>query len=81
MSLFPLSPASVAVPVFNSACPWASSAEDLTALYECPYTSAVTTRTATLKGFADDQTKHQVSLGSVGVLRPGCAVDSEVRKC
>ncbi|GAA5893426.1 hypothetical protein JCM8208_000792 [Rhodotorula glutinis] len=60
MPLFPRSPSRGAVPLHNSACPWASSAEDLRALWECPYTSAVTTRTTTLHGFEDDSTKHQV---------------------
>lgn len=61
MPLFPSHPAADAVPVFNSACPWASSGEDLKALYNSPFTSAVTTRTSTLHGFPDDATKHQVA--------------------
>ncbi|GAA5920623.1 hypothetical protein JCM1841_001482, partial [Sporobolomyces salmonicolor] len=60
MPLFPASPAKGQVPVFNSACPWASSAEDLKALWDSAATAAVTTRTCTLRGFADDPTKHQV---------------------
>ncbi|GAA5975477.1 hypothetical protein JCM11641_004279 [Rhodosporidiobolus odoratus] len=61
MPLFPPSPAPGQVPIFNSACPWASSAEDLKALWDCPYTKAVTTRTCTLNGFPDDASKHQVT--------------------
>lgn len=66
MGLFPPSPARGSVPVFNSACPWASSAEDLAALYVCPHTAAVTTRTTTLKGFAEDPSVHQVRPHGVG---------------
>ncbi|GAA5917054.1 hypothetical protein JCM6882_001912 [Rhodosporidiobolus microsporus] len=61
MPLFPAAPAAGSVPVFNSACPWASSREDLQALWDCEWTSAVTTRTCTLNGFPDDQSKHQVA--------------------
>ncbi|GAA5857790.1 hypothetical protein JCM1840_000911 [Sporobolomyces johnsonii] len=60
MPLFPAFPAKGHVPILNSACPWASSAEDLKALWDSPATAAVTTRTCTLRGFADDPTKHQV---------------------
>lgn len=61
MSFFPLSPLKGEVPLSNSACPWASSAEDLKALYLHRSTSFLTTRTATLHGFADDASKHQVT--------------------
>lgn len=60
MPFFLLSPAKGSLPVFNSACPWASSEADLKALYLSPWTSAVTTRTCTLNGFEDDASKHQV---------------------
>lgn len=53
-------PISPSVPVLNSACPWASSYEDLVSLYESPWTSAVTTRTATLTGFQEDAAIHKV---------------------
>ncbi|KAI9830333.1 MAG: hypothetical protein M1819_005714 [Sarea resinae] len=46
-------------PVLNSACPWATTLEDLRALYDCPYTGAVTTRTTTLNGFPHDPNVHQ----------------------
>ncbi|BGP32373.1 dihydroorotate dehydrogenase [Rhodotorula toruloides] len=61
MSLFPTSPAQGRVPLLNSACPWASSEEDLRRLWNSPYTSAVTTRTATLEGFPDEPSLHQVT--------------------
>ncbi|GAA6028244.1 hypothetical protein JCM8097_006937 [Rhodosporidiobolus ruineniae] len=59
--LFPPSPSAARVPLLNSACPWASSAEDLQALWDCESTQAVTTRTCTLNGFEDDASKHQVA--------------------
>lgn len=46
-------------PLLNSATPWATSAADLAALYACPHTGAVTTRTALLAGFAEDPDVHQ----------------------
>lgn len=52
----------IAPPLLNTACPWASNLDDLRALYKCPNTGAVTTRTATLNGFPDDPKLHQVSL-------------------
>ena len=45
--------------LINSANPWCSSQEDLQALYDCPYTGAVTTRTSLLEGFKHDPTVHQ----------------------
>ncbi|OCH92709.1 FMN-linked oxidoreductase [Obba rivulosa] len=42
-------------PVMNSSCLWASDLSDLRALYDSPYTGAVTTRTATLQGFNEDE--------------------------
>ncbi|KAI0179194.1 hypothetical protein GGR52DRAFT_296209 [Hypoxylon sp. FL1284] len=46
-------------PLLNSANPWATTLEDLRALYECPSTGAVTTRTALLRGFPHDPAVHQ----------------------
>jgi hypothetical protein len=48
-------------PLLNSACAWASDLNQLTELYDCPFTGAVTTRTATKGGFKEDVT-HMVSL-------------------
>lgn len=59
-ALFPHAPARGEVPVLNSACPWASSEEDLARLWADPFTSAITTRTATLHGFPDRADLHQV---------------------
>lgn len=46
-------------PLLNSACPWATSLEDLQALYLCESTGAVTTRTSMLHGFPHDDNLHQ----------------------
>ncbi|KAG2129777.1 hypothetical protein DEU56DRAFT_491302 [Suillus clintonianus] len=44
----------------NCSCAWASDYQQLNELYHCPYTGAVTTRTATLDGFEEDET-HTVA--------------------
>ena len=46
-------------PLINSACPWATTLEDLTALYYCPHTGAVTTRTSLLRPFPHSSHIHQ----------------------
>lgn len=46
-------------PLINSSNPWASSYDDLLALYLCPHTGAVTTRTSLLAGFPDNAAIHQ----------------------
>ena len=46
-------------PLLNSANPWATSKEDLQALYDCPFTGALTTRTSTTDGFEHDDNIHQ----------------------
>lgn len=48
-------------PLLNSSCAWSSSLDQLRELYKSPYTGAVTTRTATLHGFAEDST-HTVCI-------------------
>lgn len=47
------------LPLLNSANAWATIQEDLQALYNCPYTGAVTIRTCTLDGFQHDDSIHQ----------------------
>ncbi|CAN8105839.1 unnamed protein product [Discula destructiva] len=49
-------------PLLNSANPWATTLDDLAALYACPHTGAVTTRTSLLAGFPHDPSKHQFTL-------------------
>ncbi|KAF9260467.1 FMN-linked oxidoreductase [Marasmius fiardii PR-910] len=51
--------------VVNSSCAWASDYSQLHALYECAHTGAVTTRTATLDGFKEDES-HAVAFSSSG---------------
>ncbi|KAI9845305.1 MAG: dihydroorotate dehydrogenase [Sclerophora amabilis] len=46
-------------PLLNSANPWATTEDDLRALYASPHTGAVTTRTCILNGFAHDDQIHQ----------------------
>jgi dihydroorotate dehydrogenase (fumarate) len=46
-------------PLLNSANPWATTLEDLQALYACESIGAVTTRTALIKGFEHDDAKHK----------------------
>ena len=46
-------------PLLNSANPWATSKEDLQALYDCPYTGALTTRTSITGGFGHNDWIHQ----------------------
>lgn len=54
MPLPPIDP-----PLLNSSNPWATSLDDLQALFDCPNTGAVTTRTSLLKGFEHDDSVHQ----------------------
>ncbi|KAH6641717.1 hypothetical protein F5144DRAFT_145323 [Chaetomium tenue] len=46
-------------PLINTACPWATTIDDLRLLYKCPSTGAVTTRTSLVNGFDHDPEKHQ----------------------
>ncbi|EMD00830.1 hypothetical protein BAUCODRAFT_60865 [Baudoinia panamericana UAMH 10762] len=50
---------SIDPPLINSSNPWATSLEDLQALFDCPNTGAVTTRTSLLHGFEHDPKVHQ----------------------
>ncbi|EGN92677.1 hypothetical protein SERLA73DRAFT_127269 [Serpula lacrymans var. lacrymans S7.3] len=50
----------VSPPLINSSCAWASDLDQLLGLFQSPYTGAVTTRTATLHGFAEDSS-HTVA--------------------
>lgn len=49
-------------PIINASCAWASELTQLEELYHSPHTGAVTTRTATLDGFAEDSS-HTVVFG------------------
>ena len=46
-------------PLLNSANPWATTKEDIQALYDCPFTGALTVRTSVLGGFQHDDQIHQ----------------------
>lgn len=49
-------------PLVNSANPWATTLQDLQALYESRHTGGVTTRTSLHQGFAHDPSTHQFTL-------------------
>jgi hypothetical protein len=51
----------VSPPLLNSSCAWSSDLAQLKALYDSPYTGAITTRTATLSGYMENHT-HTVRL-------------------
>ncbi|KAH9206121.1 hypothetical protein DL95DRAFT_397139 [Leptodontidium sp. 2 PMI_412] len=55
---------SISPPLLNSANPWATSEEDLKALYNCPYTGAVTIRTSLWKAFNQHPNTHQYTFFS-----------------
>ena len=48
----------ISPPLVNSACPWATTLDDLRLLYNSPSTGAVTTRTSLISGFPHDPAKH-----------------------
>ena len=48
-------------PLINSSCAWASDMKHLRELYQSPHLGAITTRTATLDGFDQNET-HTVRL-------------------
>jgi dihydroorotate dehydrogenase (fumarate) len=58
-SRFSISPA-----LLNSSNPWATTKEDLAALYACPYTGAVTIRTSLWKAFNQHASTHQYTFFS-----------------
>ncbi|KIW13302.1 hypothetical protein PV08_08490 [Exophiala spinifera] len=57
-------------PLLNSACPWSTTIEDIKALYDCPYTGAVTIRTSLLEGFTHDDAVHQYVFFTPGTTIP-----------
>ena len=46
-------------PLINSANPWATTKQDLQALFDCPHTGAVTTRTSLIHAFEHNDSIHQ----------------------
>ncbi|KAI0201894.1 FMN-linked oxidoreductase [Astrocystis sublimbata] len=76
----PLPPAlHIHPPLFNSANPWATTQEQLRALYRCAATGAVTTRTALLDGFEHDGRVHRYAIFEVGGTGDG--MDMRVVRC
>ncbi|KAH6627107.1 hypothetical protein B0J18DRAFT_160125 [Chaetomium sp. MPI-SDFR-AT-0129] len=59
-------PLDIHPPLINTACPWATTIDQLKRLYFCPSTGAVTTRTSLLKGFDDNPEKHQYAFFDAG---------------
>ncbi|KAG4410538.1 hypothetical protein IFR04_016328, partial [Cadophora malorum] len=57
-------PFTITPPLLNSANPWATTEADLTALYECPYTGAVTIRTSLWRAFNQHPSTHQYTFFS-----------------
>ena len=67
-------------PLLNSACPWATTLEDVKALYDSPYTGAVTIRTSLLEGFSHDDAIHQYVFFTPGKTIPADAPKGEDSK-
>lgn len=63
-------------PLFNSATPWATSVAELAALYACPHTGAVTTRTSLLDGFPEDPAVHQKVLFPAAAAAPASSLNT-----
>ncbi|RPA72246.1 FMN-linked oxidoreductase [Ascobolus immersus RN42] len=55
-------------PLLNTACPWATTIDDLRTLYNSRHTGAVTTRTTTLNGYPHDDSIHQYTTQSTTTL-------------
>ncbi|POR38556.1 Dihydroorotate dehydrogenase (Fumarate) [Tolypocladium paradoxum] len=62
-------------PLLNTACPWATTEDDIRALLCCPSTGAVTTRTSLVGGFAHDDAVHRYTFIE---LAGGTPVSSDV---
>jgi dihydroorotate dehydrogenase (fumarate) len=67
-------------PLLNSACPWATTLEDIKALYDSPYTGAVTIRTSLLEGFSHDDKIHQYTFFTPGKSIPSGSSTGEDSK-
>ncbi|TVY47437.1 Dihydroorotate dehydrogenase (fumarate) [Lachnellula occidentalis] len=64
MSTSPLDSFKISPPLLNSSNPWATTEADLSALYSCPYTGAVTIRTSLWSGFSQHPSTHQYTFFS-----------------
>lgn len=69
-------------PLLNSASPWSTTLEDIKALYDTPYTGAVTIRTSLLEGFSHDDVVHQHVFFSSGktIIPAGTQLGDESAK-
>lgn len=67
-------------PLLNSACPWSTTLEDVKALYDSPYTGAVTIRTSLLEGFTHDDAVHQYTFFTPGKSIAADAAKGEASK-
>ncbi|KAK5137430.1 hypothetical protein LTR08_009009 [Meristemomyces frigidus] len=65
-------------PLVNSSNPWATTLEDLQALFDCEITGAVTTRTSLLEGFAHNPAVHQHTFFDPHNHEPTSTRDGEV---
>lgn len=63
-------------PLLNSACPWATTAEDLRQLLLSKWTGAVTTRTSLLRGFTHDDSVHRYLFFDPVTARPAAGTGS-----
>ncbi|KAI1418605.1 dihydroorotate dehydrogenase [Hypoxylon sp. FL1857] len=63
-------------PLLNSANPWATTLQDLKALFECPSTGAVTTRTTLVDGFPHHPGMHQYTFFNPATSLPGGQVST-----
>lgn len=78
-SLATQAPFKVEPPLLNSATPWATTIEDLRALYECSDTGAVTIRTSLLNGFPHNAAVHQYTFFSASEGYATAKVSAEGR--
>lgn len=67
-------------PLLNSSTPWATTTEDLQALFDCQYSGAVSIRTSLLNGFEHDNSIHQYTFFDPHdhTLKPSEAQDGQV---
>lgn len=66
-------PLELSPPLLNTPVPAATDLADLTALYDCPFTGAVTTRTSMLDGYPHDPAINQFALFETAAHDPAAA--------
>lgn len=65
-------------PLLNSSNPWATTESDLLALYDCPYTGAVTIRTSLWGGFNQHPLTHQYTFFSSALGHSTAGIDVDL---